>query len=605
MKPSQITQILSGYKKALDESQKRYETIYLDRAQYSKEFYNSFFKDLIKDFNTLVNDPAGQRHVKGLIVDFFGSDDVRFAAIDGTCYKDQMADYIVFFAASYGVRGQISFYGDPPKVKYEKWSTEQDVSMVAYVPIPYVQLNDVLEDQFVSVSDVDKINLSFIHTQLMQLAEIFLAYDFASSATLRPKLILLDQSMSSVMASTDIGTYKIDLIDYTFMGRGLTRQDIIIAYSHPYDDLLQIPSKKKFRIYNYVLSELQKKSPLKLLDLSKSINIPKNELLKKIHYIIDEQNGKKPIASYNPNTDEISLNSYYQDSWQYVVGLFENICTKLFKDKDQSALIYKKQIESGEFIDRWMSPNDLRFLIAVGIRALIETCWKHNILLVGIIKDSSSRYLSRNYLGVMRHLNKYDFKDILLPWTDRTFLEILPLSDENLQAPWSTIEFDSTFMTLHLEKENNELQIKGVKGDVVTTEGLFLRSLAQFYLNRSKSTPLTGHVIFIDRLAIPNIDKFGDIEIYNDRLGTIKPITYINKNIPNNAQDITMYLLNILTRNLYPEVIGYPDPLHKADWGAKSLYKKVKKIIDSSGTSLKAKPLNKTFRSIRDSFRRI
>ncbi len=44
----------------------------------------------------------------------------------------------------------------------------------------------------------------------------------------------------------------------------------------------------------------------------------------------------------------------------------------------------------------------------------------------------------------MRLEKKYAFDDILLPWTDRLFLETLPLADDNLNAPWATIEFDST-----------------------------------------------------------------------------------------------------------------------------------------------------------------
>ena len=90
-----------------------------------------------------------------------------------------------------------------------------------------------------------------------------------------------------------------------------------------------------------------------------------------------------------------------------------------------------------------MSPNDVGFLIAVGIRALIEECWQRKILLTGIIKDSASRYLTRNYLGVMKQLGQQGYPDIAtldvrqLPWTDRIFLELLPLADETLTAPWS------------------------------------------------------------------------------------------------------------------------------------------------------------------------
>ncbi|MEZ5335954.1 MAG: hypothetical protein R2741_12335 [Methanolobus sp.] len=100
---------------------------------------------------------------------------------------------MVFFGGSYGIRGSIHFEGEPPKVKYEKWSSEQDVSMVAYVPVPFAELNDVSEEQFVLKPDEEKINLLSIHTQIMQLAEIYLIYDLIWKAT----VCVLNSSLGS------------------------------------------------------------------------------------------------------------------------------------------------------------------------------------------------------------------------------------------------------------------------------------------------------------------------------------------------------------------------------------------------------------------------
>lgn len=612
--PSQITRLLTGYKKALDDSEARYESLHISRSKNAKAFYDIFFKKLIRDYSNRVSDPAERRLLKKSIEQIFESDELNFAAIDGTSYKDSYGDYMVFFGASYGVRGQISFKGEPPKTRYEKWSSEQDVSMVAYVPIPFADLNDIAENQFVSTDD-EKLDLSFIHNQLMQLAEVYLALDLISASTLRPRIILWDHSMSSVLNSTAQRVEDVNLVGYSHRGTKLTIQDVIIAYSHPYNIELQVPSKKKFERYNYVLAELYKKSPQKIFDIATSMDVSKDELLNDIkNYLLRAKAGYEPILIFDATLDEISLNNRFIDSWEYVTDLFETICRRLFKEKDQSALIYQKESE-GKSKPRWTSPNDLKFLIAVGLRALIEKCWKYNVLLIGIAKDSTSSYLTSNYLGVMRYEKKYTFDDILLPWTDRLFLETIPLADDNLNAPWATIEFDSTFTTLRLRKDeiSKDLHLEGVQGWVISPERIFARSLAQFYLNRSKSNlttskcaPLFGHVIFVDRLLFPKIDKgnFADVKISDPKLGEIMPFCVLDNTKYNQGQDITIYLLNILTRNLFPEVIGYPDPLHKADWGAKSLLKKVKPIIVSSGASLRIRPLNRTFRRIRESLRR-
>jgi hypothetical protein len=255
----------------------------------------------------------------------------------------------------------------------------------------------------------------------------------------------------------------------------------------------------------------------------------------------------------------------------------------------------------------------VHFLTAVGLRALIEKCWERNILLVGIVKDSESRYLTRNYLGVMKHLGVYpelqQMKVAPLPWTDRIFLETVPLyCDTSLEAPWSTIEFDSVFQTLRLGRDEvtGELTIIGTPsrvGEIVSPERLFLRSLAQFYLDRRKNTPLAGHVIFLDRLAMPKWDKASlshEVVVSNPRVGTIKPLLYPDRDAENPVQQVMMYLLDVLTRNHFPEVIGYPDPMHKADWGAKTVGKRARELILSSEIPFHSNPIAKTLRRLRE-----
>jgi hypothetical protein len=137
-------------------------------------------------------------------------------------------------------------------------------------------------------------------------------------------------------------------------------------------------------------------------------------------------------------------------------------------------------------------------------------------MLLGIAKDSSSRYFTRNYLGVLKHALKAqrlgDLEVGRLPWTDRMFFEFVASADKELAAPWATCEFDSAFMTLSITQGRGgeeRLRLGAVKDHIVAHTGLFARSLAQFYLNRSKAAPLMGHVVFVDRLLTPKLDARG------------------------------------------------------------------------------------------------
>ena len=265
---------------------------------------------------------------------------------------------------------------------------------------------------------------------------------------------------------------------------------------------------------------------------------------------------------------------------------------------------------------RWMAPDDIGFLIGVGMRLLVEECWARNVLFYGVVKDSASRYLTRNFLGVSLETGFHpELKDLevgMLPWTDRIFCETLPLLDDELSAPWATVEFDSAFMTLHRERieGSDRTKVAGIMGRIVNQERLFARSLAQFFLKREKSTPLMGHVVFLERLLSPTWDRPGtdsgpsEIPIDTPELGRFPVYAWRDCDHSNMGQTVMMYLLSVLTRNHFAEAIGYPDPLHKADWGAKTIGRSVGNTIRASTKFLASRPLSRTFRQIRDSRRR-
>lgn len=613
---STISEIFKSYESALSGSRDQYTNLYAQRAENGRLFYEAFFKDLIFPFADLFNDGNSRSFIGRQIERFFGTTDIDFVAIDGTCQKDPFNDFIVFFGGAYGAKGQVSLKGDPPKVRYHKWEMNRDVSMVAWVPVPFAQLSDVSSENasetFV-VTDADRINLAGIHTSLMQLAEIYLAYNVATGSSIdSPRLIMLDQSLSGLVASAVHGVHT-GLVGYPYDRRQLDARDVYVAFAHPFSGELRVPSAKKLRRYTAILAVFHARGTRKLSAavLEGEIGVAAGELDPDLKYL------EKTCRLCTRLGDEIELTIDVRESWEFVKSLFQNICSRLFLKKDQSALMYDRPDPDDRTKTRraWMSPDDINFLIAVGIRGLVEVCWEKRILLIGVVKDSESRYLTRNYLGVCRQRGLYpvlaDMNVGLLPWTDRIYLETIPTyCDDALNAPWASIEFDSTFMTLHLGLDDfGAREIMGVRvqgGEMVAPERLFVRSLAQFYLNRSKKTPLAGHVVFIDRLAYPAWDKaaIGQLEIESPTLGKIRPIVFKDKSEINTGQVVSMYLLSVLTKNHFPEVIGYPDPLHKADWGAKSVGRRVKGIIQSSELPFRSKPISRTLRSIRDGQKR-
>jgi hypothetical protein len=599
---SKLSEIFKSYNESLIHSLDRYDKAYLENAQNAKQFYDDFLKDLFIDYGKIFSNHHQVDSVITRIEEYFQRRDIPFVAIDGTCSKDPFDDFMVFFAAAYGVKGTVYLESHPTHLRYERWSMDQDVSLVSYVPIPYAEAGDITDASFREefiVDDRNKINLSSIHTRLMQLSEIYLAYEMARSSTVScPRLILMDLSLSSVLMSTDVGLDAISLFGHPIGSRQLSEFDGLVSFAHPINGKLDVPSSKAFRRWTFLVryfSDHSTASSVSLDELVKLSGVSRGLWEKSLH-----ESYARMLFSLDG--DRVSPKIDVCASWFDSVRLFEDVCDRLFKRKEPDALIYPVD-ENGETRLRWMSPEDLAFLTSIGVKALCEKCWENNIMLLSIAKDSSSKFFSRNYIGVMREIGEFPLVSSgLLPWTDRVLLESISVQLDGLGCPWAVTEFDSAFMSLHVEKANNHRFICGNRGYIVNSERLFARSLAQFFYQNKKSTPLMGHVIFLDRLIDPVIDKASlssSVVVSSSDLGEIHPVFFGKNDSMNFGQAMAMWFLKVLTKNLFPEIIGYPDPLHKADWGAKTVKNRVEGLIKSTDVVFRSRPRSRTLRQMR------
>ncbi len=610
---SRVSEISGQYHAALSASQAQYAAMYGDRAAATERFYGEFFKRLVCDYSARFRDERFRGRLQDRIERAIGTNNLQFIAIDGTCRRELFTDLITFFGGAYGARGEVTLTGGKHQIRYKRWSLDHDVSMVAWVPVPFARLEEVTAgrgEEFL-VTEEERINLSSVHFQVMQLAEIFLAYNAVRSSRLdSPHLLLMDLSPSSVLASVAHAQEKLGLVGYPYDRRSLTDADVTIALSHPFSEHLGIPSPKRMDLYRVLVVQLHREpnAPLNLEELAIKHAITELELRRAADYLVKRGVLSRPAGGSPDYRGAVRP----EESWAYTREFFQNICSRLFLKKDPGALQYDAPDEKGVMRRRWMAPDDLGFLIGIGMRLLIEECWERKILFYGIVKDSSSRYLTRNFLGVSLETGFHpELRGLavgVLPWTDRIFCETLPLVDLELAAPWATIEFDSAFMTLHRERVegSEQTRVAGVMGRIVNQERLFARSLGQFYLKRDKSSPLMGHVVFLERLLSPTWDhpgsETGPAEILIDTpdLGRFPVYAWRDNAHSNPGHWVMMYLLSVLTRNHFAEAVGYPDPLHKADWGAKTIGRSVGDTIRSSTLFLASKPLSRTFRAIRD-----
>ncbi|MFX0201739.1 MAG: hypothetical protein ACFFCW_36965, partial [Candidatus Hodarchaeota archaeon] len=144
---STISDIFRCYQLALADSRETYEQLYTERSTNTAQFYRDFFHKLIIPFKEPFSEPNSRRFLTRKITKFFEQDVLDFVAIDGTCIKKPFADFITFYGGAYGAKGQLLLTEDPPKIKYKKWSLHKDVSMVAWVPVPFATISDVADSR--------------------------------------------------------------------------------------------------------------------------------------------------------------------------------------------------------------------------------------------------------------------------------------------------------------------------------------------------------------------------------------------------------------------------------------------------------------------------
>lgn len=640
---SEIGSVYARYREALDWSLENFDQERQSSYEAMKEFYPAFFNKLIRD-SSWIRSRQGKRWHQALhlLKEQFGQgeDFLTFAAIDGTCDKKQLSEMMVFYGGSYAQGGTLSVNEQLGQLKYARWSPSEDTSVVAYLPIPLNKLN-LFEDEdwLFRADDEDRSTANNIHTSLMQFAEIYLAYRRITSEDRPPKILLLDHSLSSILLSTDvmhlIHPFQPNRQTLGWVGAWVDRwgrafepADGLVAHSHPMNHSLEVPSIRSNSIATAIVAlltnywqignpgEREKGQPIKLsdfLDHFPLTNEQKREaVIKNIRNLgTDRDKGLgafKVEGEYIHPIDQLENGRFrtLRQRWYDLRQLFEYIGEQLFRERRVEVLQLHYQGDSGRRGPRWMNDNDIKFLIGLGLRLIIELCWQKRILLLGIAKDSSSRFLTRNYLSVLSAANILNIpKTAEPPGSDRLVCEMIPLIDQEISAPWSTVEFDAVFMTLRAlaDREGNP-EIQGVKGDVIVpSDGLFLRSLINLFLERrpDKTNPLMGHVLFLDRIAYPYFDSQNrSPSPITSRNSKITPLFFPDRDTDNFGQDIAMMVSDLLTRNCFPEAIGQPDALHRADLGAKALGKRINQLIEGSIQKLKINPLNIPFRDYRD-----
>jgi len=502
-------------------------------------------------------------------LDFFGADEARFAAIDGTEYSRPLFDLVIFFGGAYASTGSIKFSKDkPPRVDYADRFLEQGRGISSCVPI-YVNEVPEVDQTFMELGEPGQVKLtkpltdesiannSTIASWIMLFSEYYLAYKFAADTRENVKIILMDRSLSNTQTSLTYdtsrrGLWKTNGAIYGFEIDGVPFDMNDLAYGRQrfLNPLLNLPPPRGDYIRYRTIYLIEEEGHLTLAQIFAELGIEEEDRqFRAMKYL--RRSVKEGYLAENKGV--YSLDSRYKDTWQRIRKLVVLVGNQLF---ERTLGENPMKLKKGDGY-HWLTTQDFAFLTLYCLYMLIEECWKKKILLVGITKDTTARDFKNHLIPICVNEKLWNYpmaQEQLskVPNTDRMLLQSISLfNHQKVQVPWSLIEYDSAFQMIVPDFKRRRGYVSGAVKNKVIPEKLFLKSYIQ--LSKAEYDPkLRSNVLFIDRLVHPEFDLKTDAIVkfshdYGGAKESVEPILFRDKDVPNNMQNLVMVALKAMT----------------------------------------------------------
>ena len=444
---------------------------------------------------------------------------------------------VIFYAGAYSCFGSINFNETNLKVKYDEKFIGKGNDVSSCVPIFISKIPEIDHTLYDSnpnkkqstmnvLTEETILDNTNISKSLMTFSEFFLAYKLASSK--KADLILMDRSLTNMYSSLlyDTSNRKnwvndCSLLNYEIDNIPLDVNDLTLGRHHIINELLDLPPARgdylRYLIFYKLLSQ---NKAINFDDLCKILQNEDKKIINRIHKYLTRWIEEGVIEKVD---GKYKINDKYNSTWTRIKKLVNSIGNQIF-DGDKDPFIISKFIkdndsgdgDSGESKKEWITTTDLAFLTLFSLYMLIEECWKNNILLLGIAKDTTAHDFKNHLLPIGlsnslwtddKNINMKIQKEIdKISYSDRTILQSLSLLNyEKVKVPWSLIEYDAAFIMAIPDRNSRKGYVSGAIKNKITPSKLFLRSFVQ--LEQAKTNPiLRSNVLSIDRLVYPSLD---------------------------------------------------------------------------------------------------
>lgn len=577
-------------------------------SEYAERFHSlrGLYDRLLCDFMVSDFDFSGAYETAER---FFDGERVRFAGIDGTMYSRSLFDLMIFFGGAYAVTGTVEFRRDcPPSVEYDSRFLERGAGVSSVVPMYISEVPDVDQTFFdleepgeLSVSkplvDETIISNATIANWIMSFAEYYLAYKLITDPEKNIQILLMDRTLSGERGSLLYDTSKRELwekkgalIGFEVDGVSIDKNDLAYGRYYIRHPVSGLPPARADYLRYAVIYLVEDKGPLSLEDICEGLGTTNDKRVKRVKRYLKKAFEEGYLRE---EASRYLIEPRYLDAWKRLKKVVRILGDRFFYEYEEGKLASNRMkiVKNGK--EHWLTTLDIAFLTLFCLEMIIEECWKRRVLFIGLTKDTAARDFKRQLIPILQNegllkgsLTAEEFEE--LPNTDRMILQSISLfNPEQVEVPWSLVEYDSAFKTMIPDREGREGYVLGARRNRISLEKTFLKSYVQ--LSQAASEPrLRSNVLLTDRLVYPEFD-FSDesaIQFWNEFGGAKEPVEAIlfrDRSARNRLQNLIMVLLRAMTSPSIPEAFGHNKPLFVADKVAKWHYRSFKRVAESVG----------------------
>jgi len=512
---------------------------------------------------------------------FFGADEVRYIAIDGTCSVDQHLDLLVFYVGAFGYSGTLRFGDDELEAGDPSPMNQSSAAVSASIPLSEEDAATVFGQRTESGVEVD-IESERLPNAVMHLAEYYIALKAVASGRLH-KVILLDRPLAGDVAHLVWSTR--DLVqDHLSVLEGMetpfgpvTNFDLELARLLVANPELEIPSPRSQLLKLAAVSSLFDGSALTLSQiLDKVVSDPPH--LPVLRDDLQELDSTYHIFEEGSAGDDrkFMLRPGVKDYRERVVTAALSVADHIFNPKAEHPL----RIKSGpRHAERWITADDLDYLVLILVLELTRRAWSENVLPLGLTKDSAAAELVNAVVPLLRDSRAEEFRYALPNFnSDKMLLQTNSVVNAvSVPTPWHTVDIDAAFRTMvpvaDATLPRGEARARGAYRNVIYPERAFVKTYMQLWSSKNDPT-VRSHVFTFDRPAYAGYDHWGAIVVHNkDNEIDEKVLPILNLREECAMTNLAMSILFKMSGEVVPEALGHNYPLFLADKKAKFVLK--------------------------------